>query len=96
MFGATTADLPTQLALRVDRDVIDKTGLAGMLRQPLLRAPDASGPSTVTALQQQLGLKLEARKSSAEFLVIDRIEKPAGNWSFQFSVGVFSMWSTMN
>jgi uncharacterized protein (TIGR03435 family) len=40
---------------------------------------DADGPSLFTALQQQLGLKLESRKEIVDMLVIDRIERPTEN-----------------
>ena len=42
-------------------------------------APPDSGPSIFTAIQEQLGLKLESQKGPVEILVIDHVEKPSGN-----------------
>jgi uncharacterized protein (TIGR03435 family) len=38
-----------------------------------------SGPSLFTAIQEQLGLKLESAKGPVEFIVIDHVERPSGN-----------------
>ena len=85
----TSADLAVGLSFFLGRLVRDKTGLTGKydielewtpdgaLRQS--PPPDAGPPSIVTALQQQLGLKLESAKGPVEILVIDHIERPSEN-----------------
>lgn len=68
-----------------ERPVIDSTGLRGMyqvklewtLRQ-LENADAAPGPSLFTALTEQMGLRLEARKGSVDILVVDNAEKDPG------------------
>ncbi len=40
---------------------------------------DAAGPSLLTALEEQLGLKLEPQKAPVEVLVIDHVEQPSAN-----------------
>jgi uncharacterized protein (TIGR03435 family) len=47
--------------------------------EPAPAPPDISGPSIFTAIQEQLGLRLESSKGPVEVLVIDSVQKPAEN-----------------
>jgi uncharacterized protein (TIGR03435 family) len=58
--------------------VMDSTGLTGVFDFTLEWAPDnaqADGPSIFSAMQEQLGLKLEASKRLVEVLAIDHVER---------------------
>jgi uncharacterized protein (TIGR03435 family) len=78
------ASLATTLSSFVGRTVIDRTGLAGEYdaefswtsdpQRP--SAPGDDGPSIFTALQEQLGLKLEAGRGPVDVLVVARVERP--------------------
>jgi uncharacterized protein (TIGR03435 family) len=67
------------LSRQLDRPVIDMTELPGVFDLKLEWADErqatAEGPSLFTALQEQLGLKLEARKLPVEILVVDHVAK---------------------
>jgi uncharacterized protein (TIGR03435 family) len=65
----------------VGRAVVDRSGLKGTYGFTLDYAAREGDdlPSVFTALQEQLGLKLEATKAPVEMFVIDHVEKPSGN-----------------
>jgi uncharacterized protein (TIGR03435 family) len=82
------------LAGQVGRVVVDRTGLVGNWDFELTFAPerpvwlppaeevpppDPHAPSIFTALQEQLGLKLQATKGPVDILVIDHVERPSEN-----------------
>jgi bla regulator protein blaR1 len=57
----------------------DVGAIAGGPEADKARAAALSGPTIFTALQEQLGLRLEAQKGPVENIVIDRAEKPSEN-----------------
>jgi uncharacterized protein (TIGR03435 family) len=79
----TMQRLAEQLSSTAGRPVLDKTGLTGMFAWKLDFSPnntsDSDIPSVFTALQDQLGLRLEPQKAPIEILVIDSAEKPSEN-----------------
>lgn len=80
--GLPMANLVKYLSDQSGRQVIDETGLTGKYDFQLVFAPDLGeieGPSLFTALQEQLGLKLESKKGPVEVIVIDGAEKPSEN-----------------
>ena len=88
-------DLARQLSAYVDRDIIDRTGIKGVFDAHLdldpadlefaNAEPDPSSPFTpgdgggIALALKKLGIKMRAAKGSAQFLVIDHVERPSEN-----------------
>ena len=93
--GLPMATIVKLLSQQLGRTIVDKTGLMGNYDVKLRwtpdngpastmgpdskPTPDTSGPSIFTAIQEQLGLKLESQKGPVEVLVIDRVARPSEN-----------------
>jgi len=92
--SADTGMLARMLSGRLGRVVIDKTGLTGHYDFELTWVPapgerddgaiagslaDPEAPALFTALQEQLGLRVQSAKGPVPYLVIDRAEKPEPN-----------------
>jgi uncharacterized protein (TIGR03435 family) len=84
--NASMPDLGQILQFRVNRPVVDQTGLKGRYDFKLqwttdeaqTTQPDAP-PGLFTAIQEQIGLKLEPVKAPADVLVIDNVQRPGAN-----------------
>jgi uncharacterized protein (TIGR03435 family) len=81
--SGSMASLAQNLSLHTDRAVVDKTGLTGQYAFMLEWAPEEGAPgdlpSLFTAIQDQIGLKLEPQKAPVDTIVIDRADKPSPN-----------------
>jgi uncharacterized protein (TIGR03435 family) len=83
----------TNTGSSLNRLIVDRTGLEGQYDVTLKFTPDnipggnvpgfpsvdPNGPSIFTALQEQLGLKLDAQRAPVNVLVVDRAERPSEN-----------------
>ena len=89
--GYALPDVARNLSNFTGRMVVDKTGLVGTFDLELTWIPDQgpgplligalpndqNGPSIFTAVQEQLGLKLDSQKGAVEVLVIDDAQRPS-------------------
>ena len=79
----TMAAFASFLARPMDRPVVDGTGIQGTFDVKLEWSPDQSGdspgPSIFTALQEQLGLRLESGKGPVDILIVDSVDRPSEN-----------------
>jgi uncharacterized protein (TIGR03435 family) len=81
----------TMLSRQMGRSILDRTGLTGNYDFTLRWNPDNglttaaedtqadALPSVFTAVQEQMGLKLESTKAPTEVLVVDHLERPTQN-----------------
>jgi uncharacterized protein (TIGR03435 family) len=92
--NTTMAEFTKALQYVLDKPVVDQTGLAGRWDFRVQWTPDESQfggmapapsgspnalPGLFTAIQEQVGLKLELVKTLAEVLVVDHVERPSAN-----------------
>ena len=79
--SGTMAALADKLSQSSDRPVVDKTAIPGAYEFALDWVPDQlqnegrGGPSLFSAIQDQIGLKLEARREAMEVVVVDYLKK---------------------
>ena len=89
--GTLINDFATSLTPFAGRIVIDRTGLTGAYQVDLKWTPeqlpqspappgappvDPNGPSLFTALQEQMGLKLDSTRAPVDVVVVDHVEQP--------------------
>jgi uncharacterized protein (TIGR03435 family) len=81
--GQPVARLVSALSMAVNRTVVDQTNLKGAFDVELRWGNDVTTNSTgnetpaiFTALQQQLGLRLESSRGAVDVLVIDAVDRP--------------------
>ncbi|MGB7217325.1 MAG: TIGR03435 family protein [Vicinamibacterales bacterium] len=80
--GWTMSELATYLSDFTDRPIIDRTGLQGNYGITLdfsRTTDDMERPSLFTAVQEQLGLRLNTGTALVEIFIIDHIERPDPN-----------------
>jgi uncharacterized protein (TIGR03435 family) len=83
--GLSMILIAEELSRITGRVVVDKTNLTDRYDLKLVWTPDdapatdSSAPSLFTAVQEQLGLKLESAKEAAPVLVVDHVEMPTPN-----------------
>ena len=84
--NVSMADLAMMMQFHLDRPVVDQKGIKGRydfrmqwtVDDVQATDPDAP-PGLFTAIQEQIGLRLEPTKAPADVLVVDAVERPTPN-----------------
>jgi uncharacterized protein (TIGR03435 family) len=88
LIGVPMGQLAPLISLVVQRPVVDRTGIAGNFDIEMTFSPgqapggdlgNPDAPSIFTALEEQLGLKLDAQREMVDVLVIEKIDRPTEN-----------------
>jgi len=87
IWNTTMREFALVMLFYTDRPIVDETGLAGRYDLKLKWTFDESNaptdgsaaPSLFTAMQEQLGLKLEQVNRMADVMVVDKVERPGVN-----------------
>ncbi len=87
MTNMSMSEFAPDLGYFLDRPAVDQTGLAGRYDFQMKWTADESQaptdgtapPGLFTAIQEQIGLKLEPVKAQIEVLVVDAVERPSAN-----------------
>jgi uncharacterized protein (TIGR03435 family) len=87
MTNMSMGEFAPDLAFFLDRPAVDQTGLTGRYDLQLKWTADESKaptdgsapPGLFTAIQQQIGLKLEPAKAPVDVLIVDAVERPSAN-----------------
>jgi uncharacterized protein (TIGR03435 family) len=85
--GQSMEQLATRLSRSIGQTVVDRTGVSGIFDFKLewtqddqFRAPGATAsPAIFTALDEQLGLRLQSQRAPVAMLIIDGIERPTAD-----------------
>ena len=89
--GVTMKDFVTTFDVNMGRPVIDRTGLEGRYDVEYSFAPPRpqntgqsapspeAPPTLLVALEEQLGLKLQAERAEVPVVVVDSVERPTEN-----------------
>jgi uncharacterized protein (TIGR03435 family) len=80
-------DVALMMKFFMDRPVVDQTGLTGRydfrfqwtFDESRVPTDGSAPPGLFTAIQEQLGLKLEPVKAQTDVLVVDKVERPSAN-----------------